>query len=124
MPDHSFFQNMHRYFTRVDSAVDGAYYLTSDGNTPIEGMFIVYQKHVFEIVFDMNVWQTKKGVSFTKLEYIQSVGLILLDPSVSQYIEGLPDLCLKRLQPKVGSELVLPERIVLKYDPWVTASWP
>jgi hypothetical protein len=87
-------------------------------------MFIVYQKHVFEIVFDMNVWQTKKGVSFTKLEYIQSVGLILLDPSVSQYIEGLPDLCLKRLQPKVGSELVLPERIVLKYDPWVTASWP
>lgn len=121
MPDLSFFQNMHHYFMRVSGTIVGVYYLSEDGRTPIEGIFVASQEHAREIIFDRKKWQTKRGFSSRKLEYMIDVGVILLDRSEFQNGEDLPELCLERLEPKIGSAVWLPTRIVLKYDLWMSA---
>ncbi len=120
MPDLCFFQNMHDYFMRVDGTVVGVYYLSGDGRDLIEGVFVSSQKHAREIIFDTKKWQAKKGVSFRKLEYMNDVGIILLETTEFQSGEDLPQLCFTSIQPKAGSGLVLPATISMKYELWMT----
>ncbi|OGL63748.1 hypothetical protein A3C09_02110 [Candidatus Uhrbacteria bacterium RIFCSPHIGHO2_02_FULL_47_44] len=126
MADHSFFLKLYRHFMRHDGTVLGIFYMTPDGQTPIEGLFVLSNPTTRrrEILFDPSKWEVKTGLEPMKFSPFEDVFSIWLGPSSSGNGEDLPLACRDNLKPKDGSGLAWPETILPKFDLWIRADCP